>query len=57
MKPIKIEKPFSCIVGEKKLFTLFCCHFFSLSSKRIIVIDFMFLGINISGTLLRGHSG
>ena len=50
-QPIKIEKPLQCLLS-------FCSVFiFSMPSKLviIIVIQFMFLGINIFWGLLRAH--
>ena len=63
---IKIEKPFQSlltfpyIAGEKKYssdrFVIFSVFILSMPSKVIIiVIEFMFLGINIFWALLRAH--
>ena len=66
-QPIKIEKPFQslltfpCIAGEKKysldrFVVIFSVFILSMPSKVIIiVIEFMFLGINIFWALLRAH--
>ena len=67
-QPIKIEKPFKCLLmfssstGEGKILQtvllsfFFSVFIFSMPSKWIIVvIQFMFLGINIFWTLLRAH--
>ena len=66
-QPIKIEKPFHSlltspyIAGEKKyssdrFVVIFSVFILSMPSKVIIiVIEFMFLGINIFCALLRAH--
>ena len=66
-QPIKIKKPFQTlltfpyIAGEKNILQTVLLSFFSvfilsMSSKVIIiVIEFMFLGINIFWALLRAH--
>ena len=66
-QPIKIEKPFQSllmfpyIAGEKKyssdhFVVIFSVFILSMPSKVIIiVIEFMFLGINIFWALLRAH--
>ena len=67
-RPIKIEKPFQSlltfpwyIAGEKKyssdrFVVIFSVFILSMPSKVIIiVIEFMFLGINMFWALLRAH--
>ena len=66
-QPIKIEKPFQslltfpCMAGEKKysldhFVVIFSVFILSMPSKVIIiVIEFMFLGINMFWALLRAH--
>ena len=66
-QPIKIEKPFQSLLtfpyipGEKKyssdrFIVIFSVFILSMPSKVItIVIEFMFLGINIFWALLRTH--
>ena len=64
---IKIEKPLQCLLlfpysfGERNMLQMVLLSFFSVfissmpSKVIIIVIEFMFLGINISWALLRAH--
>ena len=66
-QPIKIEKPLQCLwafsycVDERNILQsvllsfVFSVFIFSVLSKFIIVIHFMFLGINMSWALLRAH--
>ena len=65
-QPIKIEKPFQCLlpfsysVAKRNILQTVLSFFpgfiFSMPSKVIIiVVNFMFLGINIFWTLLRAH--
>ena len=67
-QPIKTEKPLQCLlpfsyrVGERNILQTVLLSFFfsvfilSMSSRVIIiVIEFMFLGINIFWALLRAH--
>ena len=64
-QPIKIEKPLECLLtfshraGERNILhfvVIFSVFIFSMPFKVIIiVIEFMFLGINIFWALLRAH--
>ena len=61
-QPIKIEKPFQCLLtfsrsaGERNILQTVLLPFFQCCYKVIIiVIEFMFLGIDIFWALLRAH--